>query len=124
MIGIKATFQNITENVQRTMDFFFHGKSFKGKVFNKKSTSKIVTQKNQAVKSSLLDQMEEYCDRRVDEGPMIVSCDGKYLREISDAVQDPHLVLSSVDLNYCSFSKSLGNILLQEKVTYSSKQLI
>lgn len=97
------------------MAFFLHGKSYKGKAFTKKSANKIVTHKDSLKMCPLFEQMDMYCDGRVAEGPIVLSCAGKHLRDLPWAVQEPHLVISSSDLNSCSFAKGLANILFQDR---------
>lgn len=114
-IGIRTNGKAVAELVQTMMDFFFNGKSFHGMVYTKKSKNKVVTAQKVREKSDILDEIEKFCDGRVDEGPILVSCEGKLLSELSGALSEPYLVVTSNDLNCCSFAKGLGNILLEDK---------
>ena len=114
-LGIRSNGKAVAELVQTMMDFFFRGKSFHGKVYTKKSRNKVVTAQKGREKSNILDEIENFCDERADEAPILVSCEGKLLSELSGALAEPYLVVTSNDLNCCSFAKGLGNILLQDK---------
>ena len=76
-LGIKTSSQAIAENVQKVMEFFFLGKSHSGKIFSLKSCNKIIPNKVPIQKSQLLEDIEKFSDERVEDGPMVVSCDGQ-----------------------------------------------
>ena len=117
-LGIKTSSQAIAENVQKVMEFFFLGKSHSGKIFSLKSCNKIIPNKVPIQKSQLLEDIENFSDERVEqEGPMVVSCDGKYLAELSEALKESYLVVPASDLNSCSFAKGLSSIMLQDRCT-------
>ena len=105
----------VTTSIKQVMDFFFTGKSFKGKLFTKKSTSKVVHVNRQSRESEMLDQVSDFSDQRGEESPMIVSCDDHAKKELCHAMAEPYLIISNTDLNTCNFSKCLGNIMLETR---------
>ena len=114
-IGVKVSKDCVTTSIKQVMDFFFTGKSFKGKLFTKKSTSKVVHVNRQSRESEMLDQVSDFSDQRGEESPMIVSCDDHAKKELCHAMAEPYLIISSTDLNTCNFSKCLGNIMLETR---------
>ena len=108
---------NVTESIQKVMEFFFHGKSLHGKDFSKKSENKVHDNKGSKKSSDLLDDIENTSDQRVEESPMVVSCDRSLKDELFSAVSEPYLVVTSDDLNSCSFSNELGKLFLHDNCT-------
>ena len=115
-MGIKVSKDLITSCIKKVMDFFFVGKSFKGKLFSKKAAAKVIYKKRrQLINSDIMDKVSNFCDQRGEESPMVVSCDENVSKELSDVMVEPYLFISSSDLNSCNFSKSLGNLLLEDR---------
>ena len=90
-------------------------KSFKGKVLTKKRTAKVVSRKEESTPCDLMTNIEHFADGRLDDGPMVISCDNAALQELVAATTEPCLVVPSSDLNNSSFGKELGNCLLEDK---------
>ena len=81
----------------------------------KKSTSKFVSSKENAVNCELSENIELFSDTRVEEYPMVISCVDAALRDICEGTTEPCLIVPSSDLNSGHFGKELGTILLKEK---------
>ena len=107
--------KSIRVQIQHVMDFFFLGKANQGKIFKKKSKSKVVAGKLSTETCDSIENIEQFCDQRIEEGPIVISCDDDVFKELCGSMSEPHYVLSSNDLNSCSFSKELGKIILQDK---------
>ena len=107
--------KSIGVQIQHVMDFFFLGKANQGKIFKKKSKSKVVAGKLSTETCDSIENIEQFCDQRIEEGPIVISCDDDVFKELCGSMSEPHYVLSSNDLNSCSFSKELGKIILQDK---------
>ena len=114
-LGITVDKKSVRVHIQNVMDFFFLGKAHRGKVFTKKSKSKVVAGKSVLEKNDALEIIEQYCDQRLEDGPIIISCDEYFAKQFCGSIGEPYYVLSSNDMNLCSFSKELGNIMLQDK---------
>ena len=104
----------IEEYVQKVMDFFFLGKSHCGRIFSRKSKAKVMMKEKSDAESKLFKDIEDFCDGRLEECPIIISCDD-FLEELCRAISEPYLVVTSDDLNSCSYAIGLGKILLQDR---------
>ena len=113
--GIKTDKSKVENALQKIMDFFFLGKSQKGKKCTKSTTSKFIPVKVDAIPCEVTENIVHFSDGRLCDEPLVISCDDASVTDISEGTKEPCLIVPASDLNSSDFAKELGNILLEEK---------
>ena len=115
--GLKIEKKTVSESIVKVQEFFFLGKSFGGKMFDKKSTNKVQRKKKDSGDSELQEQLVRFSDERCEENALVVSCDQPFANELFKSFSEDFLKVDSVDLNTRSFSKELGKLFLCDTFT-------